>query len=425
MNFRREKFKNPYLGDTQVENIFLMEYMAAADGDFVKVYLTALMYADDEYMSNSLIARHLGMNEEDVLRAWNYWEDCGVIRKRYRDPQDRFHYTVEFINLKEKLFAPQKKAESGTGTMGEESASEGSSSLMDDKVLRETFESIEHITNRMLESREASAIVSWIHEDGVDPDLICFVYKFCAEHRESSRFQYVANVLRHWMEENVRTVEDAEKFLQETDLRHNQYRRVMKALGFHRNPTEKEEMIIDSWFDELGFDIGKILEACAKTSGISNPNINYVNSILLSWSGKKAKSASGAGGTAKEGNPAAKVKRLYEELRKRKEAELEERRRDVYAKVPRIREIDMLLKKTNLELSRLALSSGANASEERRRLTSQLNDLSAEKAFLLTEQNLPCDYLEIQYECKYCKDTGVLDSGQRCSCYSEKLKRYI
>ena len=80
MNFRREKANNLYLRDTQVENIFLTEYMPGAEGDFVKVYLTALMYAGDEKMSNSLIAKHLGMAEEDVLRAWNYWESCGVIR---------------------------------------------------------------------------------------------------------------------------------------------------------------------------------------------------------------------------------------------------------------------------------------------------------------------------------------------------------
>ena len=56
MNFRREKANNLYLRDTQVENIFLTEYMPGAEGDFVKVYLTALMYAGDEKMSNSLIA---------------------------------------------------------------------------------------------------------------------------------------------------------------------------------------------------------------------------------------------------------------------------------------------------------------------------------------------------------------------------------
>ena len=183
----------------------------------------------------------------------------------------------------------------------------------------------------------------------------------------------------------------------------------MKALGFHRNPTEKEQDLIDSWFDQLGFDIGKILEACAKTSGISNPNINYVNSILLAWSGrdtKNVRNGSDAGGTAKGGNPAVKVKKMYEDLRRRKEAELEERRRSVYASIPRVREIDTQIRRTSLEISRLALHGSGEM--ERERLNRKITDLGGEKAFLLTENNLPYDYLEMQYDCKYCKDTGVL-----------------
>ena len=149
MNFKREKIKNLYLGDTEVENIFLMEYMAAAEGDFVKVYLTALMYTGDENMSNRLIAKHLGMTEEDVLRAWNYWESCGVIRKRYSSPEDKFHYTVEFTCLKEKLFSVPGDSH---GPAAEDAVPDEIRVLMDDDVLRDTFEEVERIANRMLES---------------------------------------------------------------------------------------------------------------------------------------------------------------------------------------------------------------------------------------------------------------------------------
>ena len=159
MNFRREKANNLYLRDTQVENIFLTEYMPGAEGDFVKVYLTALMYAGDEKMSNSLIAKHLGMAEEDVLRAWNYWESCGVIRKRGLS-EDRFHYTVEFTCLKEKLFLTPKDAEEA---VSEENAPEEFNLQMNDEELRKTFDAIEEITGRMLESRESSAVVKVFH----------------------------------------------------------------------------------------------------------------------------------------------------------------------------------------------------------------------------------------------------------------------
>jgi DNA replication protein DnaC len=58
-------------------------------------------------------------------------------------------------------------------------------------------------------------------------------------------------------------------------------------------------------------------------------------------------------------------------------------------------------------------------------LRKKITELSGERAFFLTEHNLPHDYLDLQYDCKYCKDTGVLENGERCKCFSEKLKLYI
>ena len=86
MNFRREEIKEYYLLDTDVENIFINEYMASAPGDFVKVYLFALMYAGvRESLDNDMIARQLSMKVEDVEKAWAYWESMGVIRKERKN----------------------------------------------------------------------------------------------------------------------------------------------------------------------------------------------------------------------------------------------------------------------------------------------------------------------------------------------------
>ena len=42
-------------------------------------------------------------------------------------------------------------------------------------------------------------------------------------------------------------------------------------MGFDRNWTEKEQKLMDSWFDDMEFSIDRVLEACGKSSGISNP----------------------------------------------------------------------------------------------------------------------------------------------------------
>lgn len=66
MSFTREKIRDFYLLATDVENIFINEYMPAAPGDFVKVYLYGLLYSqNDAPMSYDQMARQLSMSRKD------------------------------------------------------------------------------------------------------------------------------------------------------------------------------------------------------------------------------------------------------------------------------------------------------------------------------------------------------------------------
>lgn len=418
MNFRREKLKNFYLKDTAVENLFLMEYMPEADGDFLKVYLTALMYADYEDMSNRKIANHLHISEEDVLRAWNYWEQMGVIKKHYISPDDRFHYSVEFLNMKEHMLGMDGGTGAETGEMPE-----GLADRMDDDTVRTVFEQVQEITGRMLGGRETQDIVSWIYDDGIDPALICYAYKYCSERIHNVKFSYVSAVIRSWHEENIFTVADAEKMLAENDQKHNQYYRVMKALGFSRNPTEDEKSKIDSWFENLGFSLDTVLEACRRTSGISNPNINYVNAILKNWSSGKTGGSSGRSGVNGAGrkNAVTEVKQMYERIRRRNTEQYEARRREVYGKVPRIKAIDDALRKTAMAYTKVAIGGGNRSTADS--LRHEKTELMNERQKLLNINGYTADYLDMHYDCEKCRDTGILDDGSRCSCFAEKLRK--
>ena len=69
--------------ETPVENLFIMEYMLKAPGDFVKVSLCALMQARYPGLSESSLAhfaRALGMDEAKVLDAFAYWQRQGIAR---------------------------------------------------------------------------------------------------------------------------------------------------------------------------------------------------------------------------------------------------------------------------------------------------------------------------------------------------------
>ena len=206
----------------------------------------------------------------------------------------------------------------------------------------------------------------------------------------------------------------------------------MQALGFYRNPTEAEQAMIDKWFDVMGFDMDKVLEACNRTTGIGNPNFNYLNGILTNWyteanggeAAKKQKQTMPAKAVGAK-NAVALVNRLYEDIRRKNETIRNDRRKAVFESVPRIEEIESDLRRTSMDLSKAAFNGGRSGGISADALKQRIKDLEAEEAYFLTENGFPYDYLELQYDCKRCRDTGVLDNGERCSCFSEKLKQFV
>ena len=416
MNFRREIIKDFYLRDTCVENIFINEYMTQAPGDYVKVYLFAIMYADfDLHMTNETIAKHLGMEDEDVLKAWTYWEKMGVIKKHYEKPSDRFRYQVEFLNLKERVYGKKLKSQKS-----ESKVPDRLKELMADDTIKDMFSEIERITGRLFEGKEPSEILSWIDNYNATPELIVYAYSYCVKKKSHSNHKYVAAVVKEWTAQGLKTVEQIEDYLEETDNRHYLYKRVLRALGFLRNATEEEKRIMDTWFDQMGFSVEKVLDACKKTTGISNPNINYINSVLKNWSNGVDKPTPAAQEESKAGY-IARVMKYYDELRAGNEAKAEERRSEVYRKIPRVKEIEEETREIGLQISRVMLSGGSDVKNKIREMKRRVDNLNSEKAYLMTENNFKIDYMDIVYDCPICKDTGTQDTGDRCICFAERL----
>ena len=81
-------------GVTAVENRFVMEYLPAAKGDFVKVYLWGLFacaHKDADYALETM-AQDLMMAVSDVEAALRYWERRGLVsRISEKPPQYRFY----------------------------------------------------------------------------------------------------------------------------------------------------------------------------------------------------------------------------------------------------------------------------------------------------------------------------------------------
>lgn len=412
MNFIKEKTKEFYLLDSRVENIFINEYMPAAPGDYVKVFLYASMYAEHQReMTAEVMARQLGITEKVIGEAWDFWEKMGVIKKRYLDADGKLDFIVEFVNMKEKFYG--KTGEPAK----EEKKKPEKENIFGNKAIKELFGNIEKAFGRALSSTEITRILAWLSDYGATPEAVLFAVRYCLSKNKTS-LQYIEKVVKEWADEGLETTDQLNEKLQEQDEKYYRYRRVLKALGFTRNATEAERKMMDTWFEQMGYTMERVLEACTKTAGISSPNFNYVNKVLENW--RNEAETKGVDVNKKIVVTQGVLNQYYDYLRNKAEREAEAKKQEIYQKLPRIQEIDEEIRRMSSQLSK-ALIMGYSE-EESKKINSVMDQLAAERAIALTENNYEMDYTDIKYACEKCNDTGITDLGERCSCIKQRTE---
>lgn len=110
--------------------------------------------------------------------------------------------------------------------------------------------------------------------------------------------------------------------------------------------------------------------------------------------------------------------RTQQELNK---AARKKRRLDLYERIPKLAQIDLKMSQVSSEISRTLLKSPQKTELLLSNLKRDLDALKSEKAVLLTDHNIPPHYLDLEYKCGKCKDTGFMEDNTRCSCFKQKL----
>ena len=390
--YKRKLPSNYYLADTQVENIFISEYLPGAPESCAKVYLYALMCACSGCsISDEELAAQLSLGLQAVLDAWEYWENLGIV--------ERLPEGIQFVNQKELVFdrsaKPAKKFDFD----------------LDDKVLSELYAKVEQICSRTLEAKEMTEIVNWLSVYHFSPEIIAFCYEYCTNQCKSNKYSYVGAVLKEWKSKELSDVEAIKEHLATHSKNGVTFKLIFKELGFKgRYPTVEEERIMSVWLDKWKCTVDEIKDACKQTANTSKPSINYVNSVLASRKGVDAN------GEASGEKPS--LASLYAKIREENEAKSAEIRAALFSKYPRLRAITEELRSEAAKLSSAILSGNKALIAQ---LKEKIASLNSEKAELLAGAGYGENALDPIYNCERCKDTGELPEGGCCPCSVDVL----
>ncbi|MGI6702588.1 MAG: DnaD domain-containing protein [Clostridia bacterium] len=274
--------------DTPVENIFIDAFMPSAEGNFVKVYLLGYKYAcsrdRSSGFSNETIARALDIPVTTVLKAWDYWEKRGIIKKHYRK-EDKSNFSVEFLSLKQ-LYIDNYRSVSDNTLEGSRGAYTPSDLMqaMGDTRIRDMFNEVQKIICRPLTPSESLQCLEWLYDLKMAPEIIEEAFRYSVEKKGVKSIRYVNAIISSWYDNNINTLERLSEHLEVTDARYSRYNAVMKALGRPKNPTRIEKQYIGKWLDEYAMPVDVILKACDKAViQTPNPPLNYVDGIITKW----------------------------------------------------------------------------------------------------------------------------------------------
>ena len=254
---------------TELPDVFITEYLSAAKGDYIKVYLYLLFlskYNKDIKLTD--LSKKLALSFNVIQEAISYWESEGVIIKKSTG------YVL--VNLQEKellnLYSPK--------------LSSSPEQIAKNKESKYRASAIENINSSYFQGVMSPSwyndIDLWFKKYQFDEQVMIALFRYCFEKSALHR-NYVQAVADAWSKNNIKTFSDLDIYYQKQEKLNTIKKSICKKLGFTRALTQFEEAYIEKWVVDFEYSIKIIDIALKKTTSKANPNFDYLDKLLSDW----------------------------------------------------------------------------------------------------------------------------------------------
>lgn len=257
--------------ETAVSDVFINEYMPDADGNYVKVYLLGLNQCMlDNPMTHQEMADKLSLPLSDVIRAWSYWAEKGVVTF---DGEN-----VEFADLSVTKRLPVVE------TKPTYTPEEIFICARANKELADMFSTIEKILQKPLSSTDLTVIFSLYDYYRMSLDVIPMLITYCVKNNKKSMRQ-IEKTATIWVDKGISTVEDVERYLKRAEEYAKIISKLKSAMGVNdRNFSPAEIKCINSWLYDYKISFDMIIYAydlCITNTG--KLSVKYMNKVIENW----------------------------------------------------------------------------------------------------------------------------------------------
>ena len=236
-------------GSTAVDNSFLLNYMPDAADIRSAVYLLGLALADSNGTDNSCetIANKLAISCDDVMSAFLYWEEIGLVAISDETPPRVTYLSTRGAADSLKKIKPSKYA----------------------KFSKDMQAAIE---GRLITVNEYNEYYNFLESTTFEPAALVAVARYCAELKGGNiSYQYVMTVARNQLLRGATTLAAVTDRLNSQQKYDGDLKLIFKAMGSNRKFEHADREAYEKWTKEFGFTLDTVVAVAkeCKTGGMT------------------------------------------------------------------------------------------------------------------------------------------------------------
>lgn len=222
---------------TQVDNIFLNQFLPTAPNICVKVYIYGLYKCTNPNAYNNTVenfASELGVSVQDIEDAFLYWQDLGLV-----DILMGTSFQVRYVPLKNAINSTKKFSKTKYSDFNKKAQ--------------------EIIEGRMITSTEYTEYYTVMEVFQIDPKAFILVMDYCTQIKgKNVGYAYIITVARNWASEGITTYDAVLEKIKSYNCATTEINKILKICGFKRSATVEEQDKFLKWTKDYDFSIDTI-----------------------------------------------------------------------------------------------------------------------------------------------------------------------
>ncbi len=237
------KYSTEYIASskTELDNIFINDYLPFAQPDQVVVYIYGLYLCSSNAFDNSIanFSHTLNLSEEEIISAFEYWEEQGLVKLLRINPLEVTYIPLKNVLSANKLYKPDKYE-----TFNQQA--------------QEIFQG-----KRAISKHEYQEYYDFLERFHVEQEALLMIMKYCVETKQSAvGYNYILTVAKNWANEGITSTLQVEERLNKFEEKSPELTEIFNAVGIKRSPYVEERAIVNKWLSDYGFSLEVILHIC-------------------------------------------------------------------------------------------------------------------------------------------------------------------